>query len=325
MRAQYVLGNFSLLQQGTDSSEGSADDTGGKDSESRQQHSELKNIETIVDRWIGALPALSDMPVVSKELTSSATVSPLARCVAREVVKGTDTLALVLEDLKDLSEYSKGNVKATNLLRDLVASIRKGTVPSRWRQLYATSKALNLSDWVANLVKRAKVHKDRYSQLLTDVNASGDSLLSTCDFWIGGMFTPEAFITATRQYTAQVNQWSLEDVELTIEIGASTGTSQDTGVDGVMLEGAKWNDDTKALELSEILRSSLPRCVLRWTHKSDRQQKSSAELEKYVHLPLYLHEERTVTVAEVLLYVDSPIPSHVWAQRGAALILQSTI
>ena len=27
--------------------------------------------------------------------------------------------------------------------------------------------------------------------------------------WLGGLFTPEAYITATRQYVAQANSWSL--------------------------------------------------------------------------------------------------------------------
>lgn len=34
--------------------------------------------------------------------------------------------------------------------------------------------------------------------------------------WLGGMFVPEAYITATRQFVAQANNWSLE--ELTLEV-----------------------------------------------------------------------------------------------------------
>jgi hypothetical protein len=35
--------------------------------------------------------------------------------------------------------------------------------------------------------------------------------------WLGGMFIPEAYITATRQYVAQANNWSLE--ELCLQVG----------------------------------------------------------------------------------------------------------
>ncbi len=34
--------------------------------------------------------------------------------------------------------------------------------------------------------------------------------------WLGGLFTPEAYITATRQYVAQANSWSLEELYLDV-------------------------------------------------------------------------------------------------------------
>ena len=36
--------------------------------------------------------------------------------------------------------------------------------------------------------------------------------------WLGGLFNPEAFITATRQCVAQANSWSLEELALDIFI-----------------------------------------------------------------------------------------------------------
>jgi len=38
--------------------------------------------------------------------------------------------------------------------------------------------------------------------------------------WLGGMFIPEAYITATRQYVAQANSWSLE--ELGLQVNSNT-------------------------------------------------------------------------------------------------------
>lgn len=40
---------------------------------------------------------------------------------------------------------------------------------------------------------------------------------------LGGLFVPEAYITATRQYVAQANSWSLE--ELCLEVGVTTSQS----------------------------------------------------------------------------------------------------
>ena len=36
--------------------------------------------------------------------------------------------------------------------------------------------------------------------------------------WLGGLFTPEAYITATRQFVAQANSWSLEELYLRAEV-----------------------------------------------------------------------------------------------------------
>ena len=34
--------------------------------------------------------------------------------------------------------------------------------------------------------------------------------------WLGGLFIPEAYITATRQFVAQANSWSLEELHLQV-------------------------------------------------------------------------------------------------------------
>lgn len=36
------------------------------------------------------------------------------------------------------------------------------------------------------------------------------------NLWLGGLFIPEACITATRQYVAQANSWSLEELSLQV-------------------------------------------------------------------------------------------------------------
>ena len=41
-------------------------------------------------------------------------------------------------------------------------------------------------------------------------------LLQNLNIWLGGLFTTEAYITATRQYVAQANNWSLEELYLDV-------------------------------------------------------------------------------------------------------------
>ena len=41
-------------------------------------------------------------------------------------------------------------------------------------------------------------------------------LLQNIEVWLGGLFISEAYITATRQYVAQANSWSLEELYLDV-------------------------------------------------------------------------------------------------------------
>ena len=41
-------------------------------------------------------------------------------------------------------------------------------------------------------------------------------LFQNLHIWLGGMFVPEAYITATRQFVAQANNWSLEELALEV-------------------------------------------------------------------------------------------------------------
>lgn len=47
--------------------------------------------------------------------------------------------------------------------------------------------------------------------------------LQNVTVWLGGLFNPEAYITATRQCVAQANSWSLEELMLEVSIADSEG------------------------------------------------------------------------------------------------------
>lgn len=44
---------------------------------------------------------------------------------------------------------------------------------------------------------------------------------------LGSLFVPEAYITATRQYVAQANSWSLEELCLEVNVTNAQGTPLD--------------------------------------------------------------------------------------------------
>lgn len=53
--------------------------------------------------------------------------------------------------------------------------------------------------------------------------------------WLGGLFNPEAYITATRQCVAQANSWSLE--ELMLEVSIADAEGQITAAGGFSIKG----------------------------------------------------------------------------------------
>ena len=65
-----------------------------------------------------------------------------------------------------------------------------------------------VSGWIADFARRL-------AQL--DHIASLDSL-SNVEVWLGGLFYPEAYVTATRQAVAHRKKWSLETLHLRLDI-----------------------------------------------------------------------------------------------------------
>jgi dynein heavy chain 1 len=99
---------------------------------------------------------------------------------------------------------------------------------------------MTASLWITDFALRVK-QLDKIVSLAS--SSAGIGSLKSSTFWLGGLFTPEAFITATRQCVAQANSWSLEDLKLDMHIGDDEGEpmSMDDfsfGIDGLKMHGA---------------------------------------------------------------------------------------
>ena len=74
------------------------------------------------------------------------------------------------------------------------------------------------------------------------VQGNSAAALKTVTVWMGGLFNPEAFITATRQCVAQANSWSLEELSLDVTVAdeADQPSFDDCSfaVEGLKLSGA---------------------------------------------------------------------------------------
>ena len=70
---------------------------------------------------------------------------------------------------------------------------------------------MGVSQWIPNLSTRL-AQLERISQLES---------FAGMQVWLGGLFFPEAYVTATRQAVAQRNSWSLETLHLRLDLEAS--------------------------------------------------------------------------------------------------------
>ena len=67
---------------------------------------------------------------------------------------------------------------------------------------------MGVSEWVSDFARRLAQ--------LSSIAARGS--LGNVEVWLGGLFFPEAYITATRQAVAHRRKWSLETLHLQLDI-----------------------------------------------------------------------------------------------------------
>lgn len=90
---------------------------------------------------------------------------------------------------------------------DSGAQPRIATVPDHWRR-YKVKRGIAVSQWIHNLAQRLAQLED-----ITKIQ-SYDNI----QVWLGGLFFPEAYVTATRQAVAHHNSWSLETLALRLDV-----------------------------------------------------------------------------------------------------------
>ncbi|KAH9486661.1 Cytoplasmic dynein 1 heavy chain 1 [Psilocybe cubensis] len=247
----------------------------------KSQTSQPAWMRTLLERcreWLGQLPA--QFNILPKQ--SGEHQDPLYRLFAREGDIGRKLLGSVRKDLDNVVKVCLGELKQTNHLRTLMSSLTKGSIPEHWRR-YKVNKSMAVSAWIADFARRL-------AQL--DNIATLDNLSNT-EVWLGGLFFPEAYITATRQAVAHRKKWSLETLHLRLDIERVNDPNAFV-VDGLVLEGAAWSSDHLVLNDGEAVRLSSSQ--IRWVQMDENPSQG------LVNLPVYLNNDRS----DVLFTVDLP-------------------
>lgn len=244
---------------------------------------------------------------------------PLYRYFEREVNSAAKLLQVVRSDLEDVVFICKGEKKQTNHHRAMISELAKGILPQHWR-CYTVPRGSLVIPWITDFSDRVK----QLQKVSSATTSGGASALKFLPVWLGGLFNPEAYITASRQFVAQANSWSLE--ELSLQVQVADADTQDLALDegsfcvtGLKLQGAECRKNH--LYLASTISVDLPRTFLRWV-KLQPGETPSAEM---ITLPVYLNATRE----DLLFTVDlAPGPKqsyHSFYERGVALMCSSAL
>ncbi|KAF8807657.1 dynein heavy chain protein 1 [Phlegmacium glaucopus] len=247
-------------------------------SQGSQQPAWMRTLFERCREWLSELP--EQFNTLAKQAAEHQ--DPLYRLFAREGSIGRKLLDHVRRDLQDIIKVCQGELKQTNHLRTLMSALTKGTIPEHWRR-YKVNKSMAVTGWIPNFARRL-------AQL---DHIAGLDNLNNLEVWLGGLFYPEAYITATRQAVAHRKKWSLETLYLRLDLERVNDPGAFV-VDGLVLEGASWTNDRLILNDGDAVR--LNSSQLRWVQVDESNQQG------LVNLPVYLNNDR----GDVLFTVDLP-------------------
>jgi dynein heavy chain 1 len=145
-----------------------------------------------------------------------------------------------------------------------------------------------MSSWLPNLVKRLE-QLDHLQDNISNIASMG--------VWLGGLFSPEAFVTATRQLTAQHHSWALEQLELEVQLGSESTEEDCFTICDLNLENATVSG--AAIKSSDDITTVIPKTTFRWVQQSGNQSNT-------LSLPVYLDSSRKTLLLTIGLEVLDP-------------------
>ncbi|XP_028677485.1 cytoplasmic dynein 1 heavy chain 1 isoform X2 [Erpetoichthys calabaricus] len=266
----------------------------------------MRTLHTTACNWLQLIPqSLNHLKRTVENIKD-----PLFRFFEREVKMGARMLQDVRQDLSDVVQVCEGKKKQTNYLRTLINELVKGILPHSWSR-YTVPASITVIQWVADFSERIK----QLQQISQAAATGGAKELKNIHVCLGGLFVPEAYITATRQYVAQANSWSLEELCLEVNITTTQNAVLDAcsfGIKGLKLQGATCSNNK--LSLSNTISTELPLTQLRWI------KQSTSEKKVMVTLPVYLNFTRTDLIFTVDFDIATKEDPHSFYERGVAVL-----
>ncbi|XP_014218621.1 dynein heavy chain, cytoplasmic, partial [Copidosoma floridanum] len=205
--------------------------------------------------------------------------------------------------------------KQTNYHRTILSELIKGILPAGWRR-YTVPRGCTVIQWITDFSHRVS----QLQEVSRLVSQNGAKEIKNLPVWLGGLFNPEAYITATRQCVAQANSWSLEELQLNVSIcnnDVSPSDSCSFAVTGLKLQGAQCKNNQ--LYLTSTIMTDLHITILKWIRMSPMESKNK------LSLPVYLNSTRTELLFTVDLNIAPSQDPHSFYERGVAILTSTAL
>jgi len=146
------------------------------------------------------------------------------------------------KSIKDLKRALKGEIGMSTELDELGNSFYNGFLPPEWAKK-APETMKNLVNWLAHFMRRNAQFKDWIEVEEPKV------------IWLSGLQVPGSYLTALIQTTCRSKGWALDKSTMYTNVTKHTDAkeitkrlAQGTYVQGLYIEGARWNTDEDCLD-----------------------------------------------------------------------------